>query len=93
MTHCAELRNTIVGDGEKMTGRELAAQLGTTKRAVAARVSELRDRGYIIRSVEEVCPDGSVQYVYARGGASKALLAFARESMKHDGFIAPDYPR
>lgn len=77
----------LVKQGKEKTAAQLAAQLGTTPKAVAARVSEIRDDGYVIYSNREVDSKGRVKYFYRHSTPTRAMLRAGRLVFKTIGVV------
>ena len=69
---------SLVVEGKQKTAAQLAAQLGCSPTTVAARVSEIRDEGYVIFSDKSVDSKGRVKYFYRRGNATRQMVRAAR---------------
>lgn len=69
---------TIVEQQAQRTAAQLAARLGTTEKTVAARISEIRDEGYVINTVRKVDTKGRVKYFYKAGQPSRQHVRAAR---------------
>ena len=82
MTLKDKVFNVLVTDGKQRTAAQLAAQFNTTTATVAARVSEIRDEGYVIHSNRKVDTKGRVKYFYRHGSPTKAMIAAGRFMQK-----------
>lgn len=74
--------NSLVVEGKEKTPAQLAAQFGTTRNSIAARVSEIRDEGYAIYTNRRVDTKGRVKSFYRHGRPSKAMVVAARQMFK-----------
>lgn len=77
----------LVREGKEKTAAQLAAQLGTSVKSVAARVSEIRDEGYVIYSNRQVDSKGRVKYFYRHSNPTRAMLRAGRMMFKAVGVI------
>lgn len=77
----------LVQEGKEKTAAQLAAQLGTTPKSVAARVSEIRDEGFVIYSNREVDSKGRVKYFYRHSTPTRAMIRAGRTLMKMFGVV------
>ena len=59
--------DTLVINGKQCTAAQLAARFGTTKASIAARISEIRNDGYTIRSEQRTDTKGRVKSFYCLG--------------------------
>lgn len=73
---------SLVVEGKEKTPAQLAAQFGTTRNSIAARVSEIRDEGYAIYTNRHVDTRGRVTNFYRYGTPSRAMVAAARQMYK-----------
>lgn len=77
----------LVQEGKQKTAAQLAAQLGTTRKTVAARISEIRDEGYVIYSNREVDTKGRVKYFYRHSTPTRTMLRAGRVMLKALGVV------
>lgn len=77
----------LVQDGKQKTAAQLAAQLGTTPKTVAARVSEIRDEGFVIYSNRQVDTKGRVKYFYRHSTPTRTLIRAGRAMLKAVGVV------
>jgi len=77
----------LVKQGKEKTAAQLAAQLGTSPKAVAARVSEIRDEGYVIYSNRQVDTKGRVKYFYRHSTPTRAIIQAGRALFKAVGAV------
>ena len=67
--------HTLVVEGKQRSPAQLAAQLGTTADAVAARVSEIRRDGFAIYANRSVDSKGRVKTFYKHSTPTRKLIA------------------
>jgi len=77
----------LVKQGKEKTAAQLAAQLGTTPKSVAARVSEIRDEGYVIYSNRQTDTKGRVKYFYRHSVPTRAMIRAGRTLFKAIGVV------
>lgn len=77
----------LVVDRKQKTAAQLAYQLGTTTKTVAARISELRDAGYVIKTSRKVDSKGRVKYFYRHGNPNRLMVQAGRMMMKAVGVV------
>jgi predicted ArsR family transcriptional regulator len=77
----------LVVDHKQKTAAQLAAQLGTTAKTVAARISEIRDEGYAIYSNRQTDTKGRVKYFYRHGSPSRTVVRASRVLFKAIGVV------
>lgn len=82
MSMKAKIFNRLVVEGQNLTGAQLAAQLGTTRTTVAARISEIRNLGYAIYCNRQVDSKGRVKYFYNYGAPTRSMVAAGRQALK-----------
>lgn len=82
MTHFEKVLNSLVTEGNQRTAAQLAAQLGTTTNAVRARISEIRDKGYVIEAQKHTDTKGRVKTFYRQGKPSLDIVAAGRMFLK-----------
>ena len=78
MTMKQKIYQTLIQAQSERTASQLAARFGTTTKTVAARISELRDEGFVIDSVRKVDTKGRVKYFYTAGRPSRQHVKAAR---------------
>jgi len=72
----------LVVQGKQKTAAQLAAQLGTTTKAVAARISEIRDEGFAIYANRRTDGSGRTKYFYSHGNPTRAQIRMGRALQK-----------
>jgi predicted transcriptional regulator len=77
----------LVVERKQKTAAQLAAQLGTTTKTVAARISELRDAGYVIKTARKVDTKGRVKYFYRLSQPNRLMVQAGRAMMKAVGIV------
>lgn len=77
----------LVKQRKQKTAAQLAAQLGTNVKSVAARVSEIRDDGYVIYSNRQVDSKGRVKYFYRHSTPTRAMIRAGRYMLKTIGVV------
>ena len=77
----------LVKEGKEKTAAQLAAQLGTTVKSVAARVSEIRDEGYVIYSNRQMDSNGRVKYFYRHSTPTRQMIRAGRFLLKSIGVV------
>lgn len=73
---------SLVVEGKEKTPAQLAAQFGTTRNSIAARISEIRDDGYAIYTNRHVDTKGRVTNFYRHGTPSRSMVVAARQMYK-----------
>lgn len=74
--------NSLVVEGKQKSPGQLAAQFGTSRNSIAARISEIRDDGYAIYTNRHVDSKGRVTSYYRHGRPSRAMVVAARQMFK-----------
>jgi predicted ArsR family transcriptional regulator len=82
MTLKDKIFTALVTNRKQKTPAQLAAQLNTTKRSVAARISELRDDGYCIYTVKRTDTAGRTKTFYYHGVPDNSIVALGRLLIK-----------
>ncbi len=78
MKHVDVIRTALVVNMGSISGADFAQILGTSKNAVRARISELRDRGYVIDCVQNVTEKGEKRRSYRKGTPTPGMIVAAR---------------
>jgi predicted transcriptional regulator len=77
----------LVIERKQKTADQFAAQLGTTTKTVAARISEIRDSGYVIKTARRVDTKGRVKYFYRHSNPNRLMVQAGRAMMKAFGMV------
>jgi predicted ArsR family transcriptional regulator len=77
----------LVVERKQKTAAQLAAQLGTSTKAVAARISEIRDEGYVIYSNRQMDSKGRVKHFYRHSTPTRKMLQAGRALFKAVGVV------
>lgn len=72
----------LVIEGKQKTAAQLAAQYKTTRAAVAARISEIRDEGYSIYANKRKDTKGRVKVFYRFGTPTRSVVTAGRFMQK-----------
>lgn len=72
----------LVVDRKEKTAAQLAAQLNTSTKSVAARISELRDEGYSIYANQRTDSSNRTKTFYRHGSPTRATVAAGRLMQK-----------
>lgn len=70
--------DVLVTRGEQRTAAQLAAQLKTTRGTVLARISEIRDEGYVIYANQRTDGSGRTKTFYRHGTPTRSMVRAAR---------------
>lgn len=74
--------DVLVSRGEQRTAAQLAAQLKTTTKTVAARISEIRDEGFAIYANRRTDGSGRTKTFYRHGNPTREQLILGRMVQK-----------
>lgn len=78
MTIREKVFQTLVLEGKQRTAAQLAAQMKTTPATVRARISELRDEGYVIQATQRTDSKGRTKTFYRQGSPTRSMVAAGR---------------
>lgn len=78
MTIRQKVFQILVLERKQRTAAQLAAQMKTTPATVRARISEIRDEGYVINAVTHTDTKGRAKTFYRQGSPSPSIVAAGR---------------